>query len=233
MALRVAILAAIALVVFAVLFLRLWSLQILSGDEVRERRAEQPAPHRAPRGAARDDRRPGRPRRSSRTSAATAVEVWPADLPKQGRYAEMKQLATVLHVPLPKVLARLEQRKNDPLTPVTVQVSVHKPQLDYLAEHRREFPGVHTRLTYLRKYNSRGPARPRARLRRRDLAPMQLKQLRKDGYERRRPGRPDRRRAHVRQLPARQAGDRRGARRTRSAGPSPARSRSSQGAPAG
>jgi penicillin-binding protein 2 len=181
MALRVAILAAIALAVFAVLFLRLWSLQILSGtkyenaalnNQIRTVRRE------APRGTIVD--------RMGRTLVtnvgATAVEVWPADLPKQGRYAEMKQLAKVVHVPLARVLARLEQRKDDPLTPVTIQVAVHKPQLDYLAEHRREFPGVHTRLTYLRKYNTQALlAHVLGYVG--EISPAQLKELRKDGYQ--------------------------------------------------
>jgi penicillin-binding protein 2 len=180
MALRVAILAAVALAVFAVLFLRLWSLQILSGtkyenaalnNQLRTVRRE------APRGTIVD--REGRVLVTN--VGATAVEVWPADLPKEGRYAEMKQLARVVHVPLPKILARLEQRKNDPLTPVTVQVSVHKPQLDYLAEHRREFPGVHTRLTYLRKYNSQALlAHVLGYVG--EISPDQLKKQRKDGY---------------------------------------------------
>ena len=66
----------------------------------------------------------------------------------------MKRLAKVLNVPLPRVLARLEQRKGDPLTPVTIQVAVHEEQVAYLSEHAREFPGVQVRQTFLRKYNT-------------------------------------------------------------------------------
>ena len=40
MAMRVAILGAVALVVFGVLFLRLWSLQILSADSTARRRSQ-------------------------------------------------------------------------------------------------------------------------------------------------------------------------------------------------
>ena len=153
MAVRLAILGVVALVIFAILLLRLWSLQILSGtkyeaaalnNQLRTLRVE------APRGPILD--------RDGRTLVtnvgATAVDLWPVDLPKQGRYAEMKQLAMVLNMPLPKLLARYERGKRDPLTPITVQVAVHEPQVAYLREHAREFPGVHTRLTYLRKYNS-------------------------------------------------------------------------------
>jgi penicillin-binding protein 2 len=177
---RVAILGVVALVVFAVLLLRLWSLQILSGtkyetaalnNQLRTLRIE------AQRGPILD--------RQGRTLVtnvgATAVDVWPADLPKQGRYAEMKRLAKVLHMPLPRVLARLEQQKGDPLTPVTIQVAVHAPQVDYLAEHRREFPGVHTRLTYLRKYNGEALLAHVLGYTG-EISSTQLKQLRKQGY---------------------------------------------------
>jgi penicillin-binding protein 2 len=153
MAVRVAILGAVALAVFAVLLLRLWSLQILSttkytnaalNNQLRTVRAE------APRGPIVD--------REGRTLVTnvggTAVDIWPADLPKQGRYAEMKRLAAVLHMRLPRVLAKLEKSKGDLLTPVTIQVAVHDDQVAYLGEHTAEFPGVHTRTIYLRKYNS-------------------------------------------------------------------------------
>jgi penicillin-binding protein 2 len=153
MALRVAILGAVALVIFALLFLRLWSLQILSAskyanaalnNQLRTVRGD------APRGPILD--RDGRVLVTN--VPGTAVEVRPADLPKHGRYAEMRQLAMVLHMKLPKVLAKLEARKGDLYTPVTIQVAVHRDQVDYLAEHKREFPGVSTKTIYLRKYNS-------------------------------------------------------------------------------
>jgi penicillin-binding protein 2 len=153
MALRVAILAGATLVVFAVLFLRLWSLQILSGSKYASvaldnqlRTVRLPAP----RGLIED--REGRVLVTN--VASTAVDVWPADLPKQGRYAEMRRLAAVLHMRLPKVLAKLERSKGDLLTPVTIQVAVHEDQVEYLREHALEFPGVHTRTIYLRQYKT-------------------------------------------------------------------------------
>ena len=130
----------IAIVVFAILFLRLWSLQVLSGEKymaVAQNNQQRHDRLEAPRGPILD--------REGRTLvtnvAGTAVVVVPADLPKQGRYAEMQRLATVLHAPLPRLLARLDARNGDQLTPVTMQVAVHEPQVDYLAEHQREFPG--------------------------------------------------------------------------------------------
>ena len=81
LALRVAILAFLALGVFALLFLRLWALQVLSGDRylaqandnrVRTIRVE------APRGPVLD--RYGR--LIVTNVPGTRVELWPADLPK-------------------------------------------------------------------------------------------------------------------------------------------------------
>ena len=153
MALRVAILAAVALVVFALLFLRLWSLQILSNSKyvaLANSNQIRSSPIEAERGPILD--RQGRVLVTN--VASTAVEVRPIDLPKQGRYAEMKQLALVLHVPLHKLLMKLELGKAAPLTPVTMQVAVHDDQIDYLKEHGTEFPGVRIAPTYLRKYNT-------------------------------------------------------------------------------
>ena len=82
LALRVAILAFLALAVFAVLFLRLWALQVLSGDRYLAQANDNRVRTIRARGAARAGARPLRARCSSRTSPGTRVELWPADLPK-------------------------------------------------------------------------------------------------------------------------------------------------------
>jgi cell division protein FtsI/penicillin-binding protein 2 len=131
LALRVAILGVVALAVFGVLFLRLWSLQVLSGDEyltaaqsnqLRLIRVE------APRGPLLDRR--GRVVVSN--VAGTAVELWVGDMPKEGRYDLVQRLADVLDVS-PRGLARqVEERRFDPLTPIVVKTSVGEEQVDYL-----------------------------------------------------------------------------------------------------
>jgi len=92
-ALRVAVLGFIALAVFAVLFLRLWALQVLSGDKYRAQannnrvRAVQID---APRGSIVD-------RSGSvivRNVLGTSLEIWPSDLPKGAR-ERSKELATL------------------------------------------------------------------------------------------------------------------------------------------
>jgi penicillin-binding protein 2 len=151
LALRVGVLAALALIVFAVLFLRLWALQVLSGDQylnaaqnnqLRTIRVE------AQRGSIVD--------RAGRTIVSnvpgTAVRIWTADLPDEGRYAMFKRLSKILRVPLPRLTRALEESRGDPLTPILVKTAVHEEQVMYLEEHRDEFRGVEIVGTYLRDY---------------------------------------------------------------------------------
>ena len=114
LALRVGILGVLALAVFAVLFFRLWSLQVLSGDtylaaaqgnQLRTIRIE------APRGTILDrdgrvivDNVPG-----------TAVKLWVGDLPAKRRYEVIRKLAWVLDVRPVRLAKEVDARTNDPL----------------------------------------------------------------------------------------------------------------------
>ncbi len=151
LALRVGILGALALAVFAVLFFRLWSLQVLSGqtylaaaqgNQLRTIRLE------APRGTIRDrdgrvivDNVPG-----------TAVKLWVGDLPAKNRYDVIRRLAWVLNVKPVRLAKEVDARVNDPLNPITVKTAVGEDQIAYLSEHQAEFPGVRIEGTYLRHY---------------------------------------------------------------------------------
>ena len=180
LALRVGVLGAVALVVFAVLFLRLWSLQVLSGDEylnaaqnnqLRLVRVE------APRGPILD--RHGRSVVSN--VAGTAVRLWVGDLPREGRYDLVQRLAEVVNVS-PRELAReIEERHADPLTPITVKTSVGEQQVNYLLEHQAEFPGVEIAQVYLRDYEYNTLAAHMLGYVG-EISPEELKRLRKDGY---------------------------------------------------
>src|ERR671914_512559 len=135
-ALRIGILGALALAAFGILFLRLWSLQVLSGD--RYLRAAQnnqirTLPLEAPRGAILD--RNGHVLVTNRPG--TAVRIWVADLPKKRRYRELRSLSSVL---------------NDPLSPVTIKESVSQDEVSYILERRSDFPGVFIDDTPLRDY---------------------------------------------------------------------------------
>ena len=96
LALRISILTGLAVAIFAVLFLRLWYVQILSGDKYRTQANDNRIREvrvQAPRGDILD--RNGKVMVANRTELA--VEVNPEDLPEPGptRSREMHQLATV------------------------------------------------------------------------------------------------------------------------------------------
>jgi penicillin-binding protein 2 len=181
MAVRVAVLGGFALVIFAVLFLRLWSLQILSTDKYRTAALDNQLRRvsiEAPRGAILD--RDGRV--LVRNIASTAVVLWPASLPTgDGRDTEVRELARILSIPFPRLRTLIREHRSDPVTPVTLKVAVRPEVVAYLYEHQSEFPGVQIKQTYLRSY-------PGEQLFAQglgyvgEISAAQLKEMRKDGY---------------------------------------------------
>ncbi|NUR78045.1 MAG: penicillin-binding protein 2 [Thermoleophilia bacterium] len=183
LAFRVAILAFVALGVFAVLFLRLWALQVLSGDKylavandnrVRTLRLE------APRGPVIDsnghvlvENVPG-----------TRVELWPADLPKNwpAQRRELRALSDVTGIPLREILAQMNRHAGDPLTPIVVQRGLRQDQILYLREHGFQFPGVRLAHSYLRKYPYRALAAQVLGYVG-QISPEEYKTLKKRGYQ--------------------------------------------------
>ena len=184
LALRIGILAAVALVVFGVLFFRLWALQVLSGPRYLRAALDnqvRSVPIAAQRGEIFD--RSGHPLVA--TVPGTAVQLWPADLPKTWpkRLAELKSLSSMLHVPLRQILVEIKQRGSDPVTPVTVRESVTRDApVNYLLENSEQFPGVRVVDTYLRSYTY-GPLAAQLLGYVSEISPDQLKQLQKHGYQ--------------------------------------------------
>jgi penicillin-binding protein 2 len=180
LALRVGVLGALALALFAILFLRLWSLQILSGDryldaaqnnQLRTIRVE------APRGQIRD--RNGKV--LVENVPGTAVKLWVGDLPAQGRYRVVSKLASVLNVD-PLALAKaVDEQSDDPLTPITVKTAVSEDRVMYLYEHQAEFPGVTIQQTYLRDYEYKSAAAQVLGYVG-EISADELKRKRRDGY---------------------------------------------------
>jgi penicillin-binding protein 2 len=156
LALRVGILGMLALAVFATLFLRLWSLQVLNGEQLL--RASQNNQRRdirvqAPRGPILDRNGevlvtnvPGR-----------AVQIWSSDLPKRRgvRLREIRALARVLEVPANQIGAAIRRHRHDPLTPIRIKDSASRAQVFYLEERAEDFPGVQIVPAYLRYYPNR------------------------------------------------------------------------------
>jgi penicillin-binding protein 2 len=156
LALRVGLLGMVAVAVFAALFLRLWSLQILNGDQLlraaqnNQRREVRVA---APRGAIWD--RDGRPLVTN--VPGLVVQIWAADLPtrKSVRLRELRRLGRVLHMPAREIGATLIRHRGDLLTPVAIKSGVTPMQRGYIEERRADFPGVRIVKAALRYYPHR------------------------------------------------------------------------------
>jgi penicillin-binding protein 2 len=156
LAVRVGILGMMAIAVFAVLFLRLWSLQILNGEQLL--RAAQNNQLRdvrvkAPRGSILD--RNGLPLVTN--VPGTVVQIWASDLPKDRatRLREIRALARVLQVPAWQIGRTIRRHRDDPLTPVTIKEGVPEAQALYLQERKKDFPGVWVVDAFLRYYPHR------------------------------------------------------------------------------
>ena len=148
---RIGILGFLALAAFAILFFRLWALQVLSGNQylvAAENNQLRVMRTDAPRGPIED--RYGRVLVDN--TNATAVKIWPSDLPKHGAYAELKRLAGILQVPLSDVTSEIKKHRGDPVTPVTVRDDVGERDIRYLYEHQSEFPGMTIVNTSVRNY---------------------------------------------------------------------------------
>jgi penicillin-binding protein 2 len=155
-ALRLGILGAVVLFAFAVLFFRLWALQVLSGErylaaarnnQLRTIRIE------APRGKIFDYRG----RVIVGNQLAQVVSVWPASFPRRARPRVFRRLSQILGIPAAELQRTFrEQRRADPLKPVALAEGVPSDVVKYLKERIGEFPGVTIERTYLRSY-PRGP----------------------------------------------------------------------------
>ncbi len=157
LAFRIAILGMILLAVFAVLFLRLWALQVLSGSQylqAAQNNQLRTVRIQAPRGPVID--RNGELLVGN--VAGHSVQIWPADLPEKGRYQLLQRLSAVLSVPVNQLAAEVDERRNDPLTPVVVKRGLRKDKVIYIMEHQDEFPGVRIVKSWLRTYPRRALA---------------------------------------------------------------------------
>ena len=181
LALRVAILGVVALVAFTILFFRLWSLQVLSGDEylnaaqnnqLRLIRVE------APRGPILDRR--GRVVVSN--VAGTAVRALGRGHAERRAVRARPAARRACSTSRREALAReVDERRLDPLTPIIVKTSVGEEQVNYLYEHQAEFPGVEIVQIYLRDYRTASLAAQILGYTG-EISPEELKRLRRDGY---------------------------------------------------
>jgi penicillin-binding protein 2 len=154
LALRVAILGGIALTMFAIIFFRLWFLQVLSGDKYRaqannNRIRDVDVP--APRGDIVD--RNGRVLVDNRVSIAVQVDARklpPAGPRRASVYRRLGQIIGETPSQIDREVRR--QTKLVPYAPATVKSDASREVYSYLFERQDSFPGVTVSRVYLRQY---------------------------------------------------------------------------------
>src|SRR6478735_7510667 len=154
LALRIALFGGFAVVLFGVLFFRLWLLQVIDGEKyLAEAKNNRTRSFRtsAPRGQILD--REGKVLVANRTSLALQVNPrkLPAD-PRQRR-AELAKLAELTHSTLPRVRRTMHKElKLAPAAPVTLRQDVGHDLVFYLQENQERFPGVEVQRVFVRAY---------------------------------------------------------------------------------
>ncbi|HWA53144.1 MAG TPA: hypothetical protein VG816_03115, partial [Solirubrobacterales bacterium] len=154
LALRIALFGGFAVVLFAILFFRLWLLQVLDGEKyLAEAKNNRTRSFRtsAPRGEILD--RNGKLLVANRTSLA--LQVNPRKLPEDPaeRRAELSKLAQLTHSTLRKVRRTMhEELKLAPAAPVTLRNDVGHYLVFYLQENQERFPGVEVQRVFVRAY---------------------------------------------------------------------------------
>ncbi len=154
LALRIALFGGAAVILFAVLFFRLWLLQVLDGEKyLAEAKNNRTHSYRvsAPRGEILD--RNGKVLVANRTSLA--LQVNPRKLPEDPaqRRAELSRLAALTHSGLRHVRRTMhEELKLAPAAPVTLRQDVGHYLVYYLQENQDRFPGVETQRVFVRDY---------------------------------------------------------------------------------
>src|ERR671919_658089 len=157
LAVRVAILGGIALAAFAVIFFRLWFLQVLSGDKyVAEAQNNQlrEIKVQAPRGDIVD--REGRV--LVRNRVGNAVKITPDRLSEDEgeRRVLYRRLAKLLRMRPAVIERRVEEQFYElPFSTATVKQDVPRDVVMYLGERREDFRGVTVEPVFLREYPHR------------------------------------------------------------------------------
>ena len=154
LALRLAIFGGFALVLFAILFFRLWQLQVLSGEEylaeannnrIREFRVS------APRGEIVD--RNGKVLVGNRTSLALVIKPQKLSADRSERRAELARSGELTHTSLRQVRRAIAKGQEVAAgAPVTLRRDVGAYLVYYLQENQDRFPGVEVQRVFVRRY---------------------------------------------------------------------------------
>jgi penicillin-binding protein 2 len=154
LSLRVAVVGGVGVALFAVLFFRLWNLQVLSGDEyLAEAQNNRTREFKviAPRGDILD--RNGEILVDNRTSLALQLNT--AKLPEDPaeERAELVRLGKLAHMSLRKVRKTIAKEEEVAAgAPVTLRQDVGFDLVAYVEENQDEFPGVAVQRVFVRHY---------------------------------------------------------------------------------
>lgn len=154
LSLRVAVVGGCAVALFAILFFRLWNLQVLDGEEyLAEAKNNRSREYKvvAPRGDILD--RNGEVLVDNRTTLALQLNTskLPGD-PREAR-AELAALGELTGMPLKKVRRRIRESEEKAAgAPVILRRDVGDDLVYYLEENQRDFPGVSIQRVFVRDY---------------------------------------------------------------------------------
>jgi penicillin-binding protein 2 len=154
LALRIAVFGGIALALFAVLFFRLWTLQVVNGEEyLAEANNNRTREYRvvAPRGDILD--RDGEVLVDNRTSLALQLNPRKLAAEEGERREELTELASLLNTAPAKLRRTIhEELEEAPSAPVTLRADVGRYLVYFLQENQDRFPGVEVRRIFVRDY---------------------------------------------------------------------------------
>jgi penicillin-binding protein 2 len=154
LSLRVAVLGGVAVILFGILFFRLWNLQVLSGDEyLAEAKNNRTREYKqiAPRGEILD--RDGDVLVDSRTSLALQLNTQKLPEDPAEERAQLALLGDLVGMPLRKVRQTIKEEEEVAAgAPVTLKKDVRFELIAYLEENQDEFPGVTVQRVFVRRY---------------------------------------------------------------------------------
>ncbi len=154
LSLRIAVLGGVAVALFAVLFFRLWNLQVLDGDKYLAKAQNNRTREfkvLAPRGDILD--REGNVLVENRTSLALMLSTEKLPPEAAAERAELTRIGDLVQMSLPRVRKTIaEEEKIAAGAPVTLRRDIGHDLVFYLEEHKRQFPGVSVEQVFVRRY---------------------------------------------------------------------------------
>jgi penicillin-binding protein 2 len=155
MALRIAVVGGFAVALFAILFFRLWSLQIIDGaSNLAEAKNNRTRSTKiiAPRGKILA--RNGDVLVDNRTSLALQVDTSKLPEDPTAEAAELTEIGALVHMELPQVRKRIAEEEKIVAAgaPITIRRDVGYDLIYYVEEHKGKFPGVTVEKVFVRNY---------------------------------------------------------------------------------